>query len=144
MASAQTGRVELFGLGTGFANISGQHNTSQFVTARAIKLEHTAKVDEIKGQDGDVNSIIFSGMRLKADIEYIAQGNNAVEAAVAAKLPNFGATANLTGFVNITVGSFVDALNGNTWYYLGGGSVNLTSDGETSQTISLHKFAVTL
>lgn len=138
------GKGEIFGMSggaLGIASLSGYVSPN----LKTLRLGHNNTADEIKGQDGEISALIFSGDYIECTFDFIPQGTTVANAKKAAGVPASGAGVTVTGLPIIAFGPFSDALNtdsGNTqpWIYFGGGSISGESEQKWTATLPLRRY----
>jgi hypothetical protein len=106
---------------------------------QSLRVTHSGKADEIKGQDGEYNSFLIAGEKLECEFNFIAEGTTKANARASAQFPPLGSAGTISGLPVIVIGSIADGLNG-TWYYQGGGTDNGVNDGIWSGSFTLHRY----
>lgn len=125
----------------GIASLSGYVSPN----LKTLKLGHNNTADEIKGQDGEISALIFSGDSVECTFDFIPQGTSIANAKKAAGIPASGAAVTVTGLAIIAFGPFSDVLNtdaGNTqpWIYSGGGSISGESEQKWMASLPLKRY----
>jgi len=112
---------------------------------QSLNVRHTSGARRIMDGDGEVSGLIFSGEFIECEFTFKPSGSSDANSRLSAQLPKSGSKMSVTLAKIIRCGPFADALNtgGATnyqWIYEGGGSLNLTNDGETTLTLPMVRF----
>lgn len=107
---------------------------------QSLRLNHEAAMEEIKDQTGEYSGLITKGEKLTCEFNFIPEGTTKANSRAAAQMPQAGSSATIASLPVIVQGSFADALNGATWFYLGGGTNNGQSDSHWTATFTLHRY----
>ena len=158
MAATQQGSAVIFGISAASGtpatftvyDASGTTLGAGYVSPiiTGANVNHSAEVDTIKSDSGEVVAVIGHGEFLEATFECIPSGTTVANARKAAVLPPLGATVITAGFDVIRMGPFADALNvaggsppeNSRWIYMGGGSVRESSDGHATLSLPLKRY----
>lgn len=144
MAFTQVGKGHIVGTATGAFGIT---SLSGYVSPKmdTLTLTNSADFTEEKNQVGEVDSVVCSNLGVECQFRVTPKGSSLANARLAAGLPAVGAGVTITGLPVIAMGGFTDVLNtdsGNTqpWIYTGQGSIEGTSDGKWSASITLRRY----
>lgn len=113
----------------------------------SCNLTYNAEIEEIKSEGGDIVATIHSGGHLEATFELRPEGDSVAEAKASARIPDMGATMQLTGMPVIAAGPFSDAFNtdgsgilANRWLATGQGSIRTTQSGKAMVTATFRRY----
>ena len=157
MAETQVGKGHAHDLGGTLIDlISGTHYNAR-TNLQSIRVSTNGELDQIIGQSGDVNSLIFSGDFLEMTCEVLPEGASLTLAYEGVKIPARGTGFDATGFgtlpsatiVYIPIGPFLTSGVNNTgtsvasdtqpWIFISG-EFNAPAAGKWSMTWTLRRY----
>lgn len=127
----QAGSAKIFSTRSGaLATLSG----AATLTIENADLEHKFKMDEIKGQDGDTETLIASDPQYDVTINFMPNGATRAAAVSSAAnlIPDPLSKVTLSGFS-------VARLNGD-YNYIGGGTIKMVRDKECVMGLKLRAY----
>ena len=154
--STQVGKGHGFSLyGTLIDTVSGAYYNTR-TNLQSIRVGTNGELDQIIGQTGEVNSLLFSGDFLEMTCEVIPESATQLGAYQGAKIPPRGTGFNASAFgktpegtiVNIPMGPFTNSGVNNTgsgvtdsqpWIFISG-EVNAPANGKWSMNWTLHRY----
>jgi hypothetical protein len=147
--ATQIGKAHIYGLSGATIKNAATWGVL-YPNMQSVRLSHNAKVDEIKGQGGEVGSIIASGETLECTFELIPEGSDTISTIADAKtvcgIPPTLAAMTIAGLPVVAMGCWSDALNtagtpsGSLWIYMGGASVNGVNDDKWTVSFPCKRF----
>ena len=156
MAETQVGKGHAHDLGGTLIDlVSGAYFNTR-TNLQSIRASTNGELDQIVGQTGDVNSLIFSGDFIEMTCEVLPEGATLTAAYQGVTIPARGTGFNASGFgtlpsgtiINIPIGPFTNSGINNTgsgvtdtqpWIFISG-EFNAPAAGKWSMTWTLRRY----
>ena len=156
MAETMVGKAHAFALrGTLIETVSGATYNAR-TNLQSIRVGTNGELDQIIGQTGDINALLFSGDFLEMTCEVIPEGATQVAAYLGCTIPKRGTGFNATSFganqagtiTNIPIGPFENSGVNNSgsgvtdtqpWIFISG-EINAPNNNKWSMTWTLRRY----
>lgn len=129
----QIGKGQIFGT-------SGTIDILATIIKDSVRATASTDKDRIKGNTGEVESVIYSGKVIEITIEFIPSAATTTLALVQATIPADGTKVGLSAFPVISIYGIADVFNSTDDWVSEGGSINLSKDGKATGTLNLARY----
>lgn len=130
----QVGKAQIFGMGLASLSFAATLNL------QGIDISPQGSVDRIPGQDGEIQSVIYSQKIIELELTIIPQSTTLLLAAVAAGIPEDGTRLTTSGFPVMAIYGVADALNATLLYATEGGRINGSATAKWSMTLKIVRY----